>query len=365
LEITDIKGENMPESIMGPLLGKNRIAFDKLDTILPKYEAVTDTIDIYLDVRSVFGIFFNDKFGFSAKDIPPRERMLLSSELMNIVGHYRRYFWSRREIRTRFTMVHSAIASRRCVSLMPEYKAEYIRSRRIDGPYPENARFVEDNLEIVAMMSNRAPGTYFINSGTVDPDCIPRFLVKSKSVSICLSNNPSWAQHACFAKSHLLTLKGNESKLIRYCDVIDYLTDGAYTKKFEEGSIPYRLAEWLLAVSGSKKHNVPGWKGFGPVKTAKYFSSRNLVNGDFYDPESMKVDMIEAAVEEDKIEQALTSFDVLSIRRNIECMTESERAVIEAQLVSNPDASSLEEANASHFGATPIRLGYLFDGAVE
>jgi hypothetical protein len=359
----------MGESMMGPILGKSRIKYEVLDRILPKYEAVTDTMDVFLDVRTVFGVYFNDRFKDAAARTPPGDRMMLSAELMNIVAHYRRYLWDRRGITTRFVMVHSDFASTRCAKLVPGYKSEYEKSRSPEGPYPENAVLVERNLEIAAMLAQRIPGTAFVDSAEVDPDCVPLLLARPKPcVSLCLSNNPSWAQYACFPRMNLLTLKGDESRCVRYDGVIDYLSEGAQTRGAQirgAAPVPYRLAEWILAIGGSKKHGVPGWKGFGPSKAFTYLSKRGLSDRGFYDGTTMVEDMEAAGISEERRLEALLYWDALSVRRNAEVVSVRDRALIDSQLASDPDPDALQEANMTHFGALPLRLGFLLEGAYE
>jgi len=355
----------MTEINMAPILGQSRVRYEALDRLVPKYEAVTGTVDVFLDVRSVFGVYFNDRFKEASASCPAAKRMLLSAELLNMVGHYRHYFWSRRELPTRFVLVHSPQASRRCKELFPEYKSEYEESRSRTGPYPENAAMVEDNLEIVGILAKRIPDTAFIDTGTVEPDCIPQMMKDPDRVALCLSNNPSWAQHACFPMMNLLTLKGDKSQLVRFGGVMDYLTKGAHTRSMDiraAAAVPYRLAEWVLAIGGSSKHSVPGWKGFGAIKAMNYLSKRDLMGSDFYDVDSMAEDMTEAGIVQDRIDLARTFFDVLSVRRNAESVTEAEGAAIEAQTRCDPDMNSLQDANAEYFGALPLRLGFLFEG---
>ena len=98
---------------------------------------------------------------------------LISSCILNMVSHYRKYFWTRHRVTTQIIFVYSNMTSINISRYCPEYNSKY-RDRVLSNT--EIGDKVDRALEFVKMLVPYMPDVYF-KFGTVEPAVIIKNLI--------------------------------------------------------------------------------------------------------------------------------------------------------------------------------------------
>lgn len=109
---------------------------------------------------------------------------IISSCILNMVTHYRKYFWRRHKVTTQIIFVYSNMTSSNITRFCPEYNSKY-RNRILANT--DISERVEKALEFVQMLVPYMKDVYF-KFGTIEPAVMITNLVKAIPL---FQNSPS------------------------------------------------------------------------------------------------------------------------------------------------------------------------------
>jgi len=356
-------------SVLAPILISKMIKYERLSEILYPYGDVTGEVNLFIDVRSIVGPLFTERFKDLGEVLDRDEGPLLCSQLVNLCGHYRNYFWTRQGAKTNVIMFYSNQVSDRCLKLEPTYKADFRDSRNPEGEYSATSIYVNTNLDLLKSISERIPYVYLLDTGQMDPVALPYMILSERPFtghpSLLLSNNKVYMQYIGLGLDcHILTLKGDHSRVVTKLDVFNYLTDG----KHDGGPLGVSMILPALSIAGTaNKTGLRGWSRFGLLKAVKYLeklaNERVIVQGTPYDAASFCKELEKLTIKEPgRISKLRREWEAIDATRNLEDAGPALAEAIRNQIVNKEDTDSLYAANHRHFSENPMKLSHLFGG---
>lgn len=259
--------------VMEKILNSKKIRYEILNDLLPKFPSSIDTVTIYIDVLSVYNNLYNPRVLEDVSVFNNRDKFILSSSLINMAAHFRNYFATRKQMYTNIVFFYSFQKSKREVSMYPDFKLDYYAKRITnEDTYRNMNKLFKDNLKLCKIISDYLPHVYFVNTKNVNPFIVPYHFIKDQlpnEVGIIYSNDKLQMLNCLeTGKGTMLMTAGfGDVKLYNELDLIDY-----YAKKEDmDDVINPQLLPYIYAISGYKKYNITGLKGYGEVKTLKLF----------------------------------------------------------------------------------------------
>jgi len=352
------------------MLGKMWTKYSVLDHILPDYKAITDELLLYIDLRSIFGILYTDNIDIN-KILTKDEKLMVSAEILNMIAHYRNYFWARHKIKTTFIFIYSDEVSERNQKLNPDYNSNFKEKRRINGKYSKVQSVIKKNIDLLKILAPKIPNIYFVDTKKIEPECIPLMLKEKNEIGLLLTNNSTFIRYLQYKNFHILTMKSDSSKIIRdfqleegkrykYAHPFQYLAGKTKaSENLELMNFPIKMVDWVFAISGSEKHSIKGYPGLGFVKALKLLKKCNL-DKKFGCNEEEFLSLIELPDDTMK-DMIVTNKRILNLKENLNDLSISDLSFIENQLENTIDGNSLQKVNNIYF-RNSIKLGYLFQG---
>lgn len=225
------------------ILNSKKIRYDKLNSLLDGYISQMDTYkqaNIYVDLQSVIKQLYNDELLKQFQSVDDRNRIVIVSEIVNLVGHFRNYFATRKLMFTNFYFYYSFKESTYHKDIYSDYRSEYYEKRND----PEHLifgflnRVLIHSMKLVKTIMMYIPHCTFINTLDIEPSLIPYSIINSNRVSeddinFILTNDKTYYQDLTLSKrTYILTIQGTEkSRLITKENVIDCILTQNKSKK--------------------------------------------------------------------------------------------------------------------------------------
>ena len=89
-----------------PLLNMYKIKYTELDKLIQFKSGAC--LNIFINLNSILNSFYQPKIAASAlRDLSGKRVLAFSSEIINIIAHYRHYFWKYYKVPTTFYVYYS------------------------------------------------------------------------------------------------------------------------------------------------------------------------------------------------------------------------------------------------------------------
>jgi hypothetical protein len=358
-----------------PILYSRKTRFEDLKEIFSttKLKGIKESsaINLFIDVRSIYGTIFTKFQSDLITNLKPHEKLLICSELVNLAAHYKLFLYKRYRKFVNIFYIDSNPSSY-CTEIDPNYKKDHFKRRELEGDYGPTVSFVKSNIDLAKEIFDAIPNIYYISAPDTDSIPLPLFLLKDfsfgeDSFNLILSNQTCFLPYLMsklpFA---ILTMKSDKSTLITQKNVFESLIDvkkGVVTANFS-----YRLLVPFLSMIGDKKLELKGVERHGFLTTTKYFNrliKENLLQDSIYSLEDfIKVlDLLEVSEENKAIIKK--NWKILHPFEHYLSLSEETKAHIEESLVDNPKPDVLYKLNHRFFKTNALKFDYLFLGEEE
>lgn len=252
------------------ILNSKKIRYEKLnelfDGVLPKDINMKrgKNVNVFIDVKSFLKQLYNpdtlDLFSYIDGD----NRLIIASELLNTIGHYRHYFASRHQMFTRFYFTFSFRKSKYHTEIFPDYAKDYYEKRN-DMKHPlfhSLNNTIMYNLKIVKTICNYIPNAFFIDIGSVDNRVIPTYIIENKTneddTNLILTNDKAYLQDTMLRNTMILEMRGSEkSKLVYNDNIVDFLLSGSKKEPEDFNSVFFNPTRILNGMVPFKDYNIP------------------------------------------------------------------------------------------------------------
>jgi hypothetical protein len=343
----------------------------------PKYIDMngTDTVNIFIDFWDIIKPLYNPQTIETLNTLKVDERFMVSSEIINIIAHYRHFFFSRMKMYTNIIFYYSDKKDNFRTSIFPQYKESFYDKRLNKKHQIFNILngIIENNVNLIKLFCEYVPHVYFINTGTVEPSLIPYLFISDNSrlnqnivdknnVNIIISNEKIHYQDLLLQDKVLqFELRGKEkSRFVTSEDIINILLEKS--KKEYNFSILPDMYSLILGLTGYSNYSIPSIKKMGNIK-ALNFIQNCIDNGILRNTEYNNLELL------DVLEEILGSENLSKLKDNMLLLNNSmykfndkDLINIEMQLIDRIDAKSVRYVNDKYFTKYPILLDYVFEG---
>ena len=268
---------NNGDYLIEKILNSKKIRYENLNELIKTFPKGKDTVTMYIDIISVIGQIYAPNIIEEIKMFGSREKCLISSSIINMAAHFRRYFATRKDMYTNFIFYYSSKPAKREVSLFPNYRIDHYNKRfnASNTDYMELNNLVKENLNLCKTLGEYLPHIYFIDTEDINPTIVPYYYINSQydnEVGIIYSNDKLQALNCIAHKNkdvYLLRSSYANSEFYKASDLMSL-----YVK--EENNLDIGLLPYLFAISGVKKYNIDGLKNVGEKKAVKFIEK--LIN---------------------------------------------------------------------------------------
>lgn len=319
-----------------------------------------DTINLYIDVFSVMKNLYKSELEDQISNVNIYDRYMLVSEIINIVGHYRHFFYSRLKKYTNVILFYSDKESSYCTNILPEYKTNYYNKYiRFGNENKASNRILMNTISLVKSFMEYIPHAYVINTGTVEPRGYIRYLIDEtpkEEYNLIITNDQLYYDMIGYKNNiSILHLKGENSKNIYMGNVYEYLTKEI--KKEIDFPSNY-LIPLVLSYKNNSTLNITYGKRSGIYKAIKnvndLIESNKLSTSIEYNPETLKLIIQDF--------ELLDNYKVVSSKNLSQHISPSELDYIEMQFVDRNDFKGVKEVCNAHFKKNEVIIPFLYDG---
>jgi hypothetical protein len=363
------------------ILNSKKIRYDKLNSLLDGYISQMDTYkqaNIYVDLQSVIKQLYNDELLKQFQSVDDRNRIVIVSEIVNLVGHFRNYFATRKLMFTNFYFYYSFKESTYHKDIYSDYRSEYYEKRND----PEHLifgflnRVLIHSMKLVKTIMMYIPHCTFINTLDIEPSLIPYSIINSNRVSeddinFILTNDKTYYQDLTLSKrTYILTIQGTEkSRLITKENVIDCILTQNKSKKNSSDFVNV-TAETVKIVQPMIVNKDYELKAINRMGYARAFG---IINKGIDNALLDNLSILTGSPDYETIAEVMfkSNFDRETYIRNAKLLDHRKASneqfseinkVIDMQNTYIEDPSSLMVANQEIFNRFPINLEFVFMG---
>jgi hypothetical protein len=332
------------------------------------------TVNIFIDFWDILKPIYNPKTIETLNTINAHEKSMIASEIINIIGHYRHFFFSRMKLYTNFVFFYSNKNSSFRSGVDSGYR-ETFYDKRLNIEHHQFGvmnKIIRGNINLIRAFCEYVPHAYFINSGDIDYSLIPSIFLEGKinyqdvdpgNETIIISNEKIHYQDLLLGDNVMqLELRGKEkSRIITAQDIVPQLLSKS-KKNIDDFTILPDLYSLALPLMGYKNYDVEGVKGMGAVKSLnfiqKHLDNNTLSNTLYSNLESLKV--IEGQFKDNGYSVLERNMQLLN-NRMYEYKSK-DLIGIEMQIVEKIDGNSVRKVNEKYFERHPILIDFVFEG---
>lgn len=353
--------------MLEPFVNSKKIKYVVLDDILyPYLSGATKEVTMHINLESILKTFYRKDLIEAVRSLDQERHYMLSSELLNIVAHYRHYFWSRWQVPSTFFISYSDKKAVYNTKLNPDFKKSYYE--KIVKPLPEYAiatSVVNENVELSKIIADYISNVFVVNTGTLETSTLFQYAIDNynteDNLNIVLTTNENDFQLVNNPETVILTMNGDNSKVIDQENIM-YETFLKKSKSVDETDVPCTFYNLINAISGLNKMDVKGLKGYGKIKTIKLIEKHLSDIGLDIEAESAKPYLEHLSFNKTEQQIIERNYRTLSIKNNLSRITPSQEDNMKKQLNNFKDDESLEDLNAKYYPTYPLYLIELNEG---
>lgn len=351
------------------ILNSKKIKYSILkDIIQPKLIGVME-INIFISLNSILKTFYSLKPDEVAESLQITKPNSLSSEIINIIAHYRHFFWSRFGIPSNYYIYYSDEMCNYCCSINKNYKSDYYDKRKGLSDIKEFITInevINRNLSLIEILTEYLPNVYFINTKTFEPSALPQLLIDKNKQKEYIHNfiltNDSMDYQLCNNPyTSIISLNADRSRIIDQNNLMQVIMKKT---KSENRNLITNVSSFfyvpVYSIAGFKKYNITGIKGHGPLRSLKKINKLiedDLLSNICYNNMNEISDLL-------NLDKKLlnNNFKILSLKNISINISNKEFINIKKQLNNKSDNMSLLEINNKYYKSNPLMLIELMEG---
>ena len=364
------------------ILNSKKIRYEKLNelfqfTIPYDKRLVGKQVNIFIDLAAVIKQLYNPDLLDHFKFLKEKDRIIISSEVLNMVGHYRRYFASRRQMYTRFFFYFSYAKSKYHTEIYDDYKKDYYEKRNNlnNITFGVLSRILQYNMKLIKTILNYIPNAYFIDTGIIEPSIIPHYIISEMSeeddFNLIISNDDLYYQDLFIKdRTYILELRGNDkTELIYHENLMDVLLRD--TKKVSS-DFPNVFPKDILIIDPMivhKDYNIAsvGRRGYSTSMGA----INKLKNRDFLGDNSYDIDSLENLAEDlfpnnDRNQyQYKENISLVNHELYMNLNYDLIKNKVENQIIDLSNDKELVKLNEAVYNRYPLNLDFILQSEVD
>ena len=352
--------------VIEPIINYMKVKYDKLEELILSSSMEGDSINIFINIDKILDLFYNDRILSAVYSLKSLEDIILTAELINLIAHYRHFFWKKFRAKSNFYLYHY----NKKVKLATYYNKDYLKDvsnkRDLKHPkYGELNSLINDNLKLVDLISLYVKNAYYIESNGLEPSIIPYYIIKNKTkqseANIILTSDKVEYQLANIKNTFILNCRGSKTKLISKKEIYD-----SYYKNIKyrpNNTISSKLYPVILSLIGYKKRNIDKVKGYSFVKSIKMIDK--LIDNKIIKNKELKrldYNIFKEYLSEEQFKQFELNFKYLNFKQIEQNLNVLDKILIDNKLEDRYDNIAIMDINADYFPNNNIKLIELCEG---
>ena len=352
--------------LMQMILNSKKVKYVVLEKLVKYLPQDTDELNIFINADSIFRSFYNPTVKEQLNAISSNDKYLLSSEFINIIAHYRHFFYSRYSMPTNFFVYYSDQEAKYPKELSSAYKVDYYTKRDMNSyEFGNLNRAINKNMHLSSILSEYLPNIYIINTKTLEPSVLPYSIISKNGelkglTNLIITNSKIDFQLVNLPSTYVLDLRGDDSVIISKDNLMERLLTKSRAKN--STSLDSAFYTSILAVSGIKELNIDGIPGCGPIKTInkieKAISTKLMTNDEI----SAKFNITAGSVFKEHETLIKRNYNMINLENLYKNISPKEKYNIIESLKNKSDNMSLIEINQKYYEDYPLMLIELMEG---
>jgi len=335
------------------------------------------TINVFIDIPSVVNQLYNPTNikHLAGGVLNKKDKYMIASSLLNMIGHYRHYFATRFCCYTNiFFMYNSSIDKNIRDNLNPAYKLEYYDKRlHLDNSVFSDINIIlKDNYKVMKIIMDYLPHCYFIDSSYCDYRCIFPFIIKQEefkdNTNVIISSDKLMYQNTLYGDTIIVEPKGVNSDLITYGIIIKAVAGKSKNVEKHPEYLDINPENIILIDSliSHPKLNTKGVKNLSYISTLKMLNKHHInINEPILNPDNLDDIFTDIKEVKDNLDEIKTNFKIYNnaylaniYNKDLEIIFESCNKYIE-------ELDELRKINEKFFSKHPLNLEFYFNGEID
>lgn len=355
--------------VIEPVINFHKVKYDHLTQLIRDSKMEGSKINIFINLDCILDLFYTEKMIPLVSSLRHHENIILTAEIINLIAHYRHFFWSRFRASSKFYFYSCTEVPRWQSSKNSDYMCFFnIKKDEDHLLYGAVNQVFNSNLRLVNLISTYVKGAYYIESNGLEPSVIPYYLIKNVAkkdeCNLILTADKMEYDLTNLDNTFILRARGNKSKIIGRADILDHkFKNVKYRPKNNFSPDLYPL---IYAIDGYNKRNIGKVKGITFVKGMKMLDElidkkviRNGRNG------TLHYDMFEDYLNEDQFCTLEKNYKCTNLDYAYKMIKHIDEIRIQDCLIDKYDNISIMNLNAQYFQGNNIQLVELCEGIEE
>lgn len=358
------------------ILHSKKVAYKNFIPMIKPYvdrTKINQNVNIFIDLWDILKQLYNPKIIESFSLLNNEDRFTITSELINLVSHYRHYFGSRLEKYTTFYFFISSKESLYHKKIYKDYKKDFYEKRLNENNsiFGNLNKIIMDTFKTMKIIMQFIPNCYFINTSSIDSNVIPYFIISESSdnddLNIIISNDELQYQCLLLKNTLILELRGEKTRFSIREDIIDNLLSS--TKKTSSdypNILPDNLNIFLPFIS-QKNYNIESIKNMGITRALSF--TEKMIEKDLIKPLSEYINndillnaLKENGLNDEEVNKYSMNYSLINFKEVIEKNRNTYVNILESSLIDREDPEGLRKMNEKYFSKSPILLNYCYEG---
>jgi len=280
--------DNISLELIDKILNGKKIRYEYLDELFKKYKKFfpkMSVINIFIDLPYILNQLYNPE---NIKNLSilmnKSDKYSITSNLLNLAGHYRHYFASRMECYTNIVFMYNSKIDKKIKEIDKDYNKTYYEKRYSydNAVFGDLNLLIKDNIKIMKLILEHVPNCSFADSEYMDYRCIFPYMVEKEefkdNINIILTDNKLMYQNLITSNTLILTPKLDKSLVITLGGGLRHLLGKSKTieKHPEYLAMNIENIPIMESMVNHKKNDTLGIKNFGYLKALAYLYKNNI-----------------------------------------------------------------------------------------
>ena len=343
--------------VIEPMINMQKIKYVILDKMIEtgyiKIPKGTKNLNIFINLDSIFSLLYREDLLECIKRLDASERVILCAELANIPAHYRKYFWTRHNLKTTFYLYYMNKKPKYNMSLYEDYASYKIMKKSKDNVefLPIN-KLISDNLKLFNILVPYIPKVYLLLSNGLDPAVPVYHVLKTKTdendFNLILTKD-EYDYQLINDRTNVMRLSYDKSQMINKNTLIPFLLKN--NKYKPENNISGYFYENILPFISCKSRSVKAYKGSGKVAMIKKIDKNFDILTD-----DMSFNIFAKLLKYDLDDELYNRYKIMNVKSQYKRVSRIDKMNINESLVDKFENRTIMEINSEHFPYNPIEL---------
>lgn len=347
--------------VVEPVINFRKVKYDLLGDLIRQSGMTGGKLNMFINLDTILDKFYSNDTMSAFKSLKGKELIILTSEIFNLIAHYRNYFWTRHRVSTSFYIYNLNMPVMNCKN--DEYLSSKLNRKQTEHINFGVVNYVfNKNMELISGISKYIKQCYYIPSNGLEPSLIPYYIINkySNNNDVCnliLTSDKSEYSLMSLENTFILKASGKNSTILSKDNIYDYkFKNIKYRPKIELSDELYPL---ILSMSGYKDRNINGVYGFTKAYKIVESAVKDSTINNSYLPNPK---VLRQYIDDNDLEQIVENYKCIDVRRHHRLMNDVDEIRIENKIIDRYDNGALIHLNSKYFETNNIQLVELSKG---